>query len=228
MEHLESFADSRLIANCVHCGGSTETRDHCPSRILLDEPYPAHLPVLPACADCNAGFSLDEEYFACLVEVASTGGPEKVKRPKVARILEQKPALAERLRQAKTVGENGGIIFAIEQQRVRNVVLKLARGHAAFELSEPQHEDPGHVSFIPIHLLSDDARNHFETSPAPRVWPEVGSRAMQRMLIAGDSAFSDWIEVQEGQYRYIAVAGGPVMVRIVVGEYLGCEVIWDR
>lgn len=52
---------------------------------------------------------------------------------------------------------------------------------------------------------------------------------MQRMVIctAGPTVFGpDWIEVQPGQYRYFAIAQGAVMVRIVIGEYLACEVIW--
>jgi len=73
MDLVESFADDRLVAYCVHCAGGTETRDHCPSRMLLDKPYPENLPFLPSCTSCNRGFSLDEEYFACLVECARTG-----------------------------------------------------------------------------------------------------------------------------------------------------------
>jgi len=170
---------------------------------------------------------MDEEYFACLVECARTGSIESVTRPKIHRILSQKPALAERLKQAKTITEGGGTIFSVEDERVKTVVIKLARGHAAFELSEPQHDYPSHVMTTPIHLLGADTRNHFETSPVPRVWPELGSRAMRRMLIAGSEVHSDWIEVQEGQYRYLAVTGGELMIRIVIGEYLACEVIWD-
>ncbi len=94
MEYLQSYADSRLIAACIHCGAETKTRDHCPSRILLDEPYAANLPVVPACAKCNGGFSLDEEYFACLVECARTGSVESVLRPKIRWILNESPALA--------------------------------------------------------------------------------------------------------------------------------------
>ncbi len=66
MDLVEPFADDRLVANCVHCAAGTETRDHCPSRMLLDKPYPENLPFLPSCTSCNRGFSLDEEYFACL------------------------------------------------------------------------------------------------------------------------------------------------------------------
>jgi len=64
MEHLDSYADDRLVLGCTYCHRDTDTREHVPSRILLDEPYLDNLPVLPACAKCNQGFSLDEEYFA--------------------------------------------------------------------------------------------------------------------------------------------------------------------
>jgi hypothetical protein len=48
MQQLRSYADERLVASCVYCGNVTETRDHVPSRILLDEPYPENLPVVPS------------------------------------------------------------------------------------------------------------------------------------------------------------------------------------
>jgi len=227
MERLESFADERLVAACVHCGGATETRDHCPSRVLLDEPHPENLPYLPACASCNSGFSLDEEYFACLVECARTGSLEAVRRPKIRRILEHSPALAARLIQARSVADSGETWFALERDRISNVVLKLARGHAAYELSEPQFEVPAHVMIMPLQVLTPEARDHFETPPATFGWPEVGSRAMQRMAVAfGAPGISPWVYVQPGQYRYLAVAEGAVLIRIVISEYLACEVIW--
>jgi len=227
MQQLQSFADSRLVAACIHCGADTETRDHCPSRVLLDEPYPENLPIVPACASCNRGFSLDEQYFACLVECARTGSAEAVQRPKIRRILQKSPALAARLAQARRVTADGEVSFPLEEERIKTVILKLARGHAAFELSEPLRKEPSHVMVTPLHLLAVDARQHFETLPEVSVWPEVGSRAMQRMVVAGDAVSGPgWIDVQEGQYRYLAVAHAAVMIRFVVGEYLACEVIW--
>ena len=81
---------------------------------------------------------------------------------------------------------------------------------------------------IPIHLLSAEAREHFEQAPATAVWPEVGSRAMQRMAVAFSApGTSPWVEVQEGRYRYLAVAEGAILIRIVISEYLACELIWD-
>lgn len=229
MDQLQSLADDRLLVGCIHCTGPTETRDHVPSRILLDEPYPEHLPVVPACASCNTAFSLDEEYVACLIEVARTGSVESVERPKIRRILQSSPALAARLAQARVVDEKGVASFTAENERVKNVVLKLARGHAAFELNEQQLDEPSHIMVAPLHTLAPSAREHFESPPQPTAWPEVGTRAMQRMVIADQSVYHlGWVDVQEGQYRYAVISEGAVMVRFVLGEYLACEVIWGE
>ena len=231
MEYLNSYADDGLVIGCIHCGACTDTRDHVPSRVLLDEPYPENLPVLPACAQCNEGFSLDEEYVACLVECARTGSVDAVQRPKIHRILNDSPALAARIKRARTVAATGEVSFRAENARVRNVAVKLARGHAAYELSEQKLDPPSHVMFVPLHTLSNEACEHFENPPQPSAFPEVGTRAMQRMVIsmAGPTVLGpDWINVQKRQYRYLAIAEDAVMVRFVMGEYLAREVIWDR
>src|ERR1039457_1039218 len=170
MEHLNSYADDRLVVGCIYCHGDADTREHVPSRILLDEPYPDNLPFLPACAKCNQGFSLDEEYFACLIECARTGSIDRVERPKIRRILQDSPALAARIMQARTVADNGDIVFNTENDRVRSVVLKLARGHAVYELDEQKPEEPSHVMFVPLHTLDTRAREHFENPPTPSGW----------------------------------------------------------
>lgn len=64
----------RLDLICSYCGVNyPDTKDHVPSKILLDEPYPENLPVVPCCSKCNSSFSLDEEYVACLLECAIHG-----------------------------------------------------------------------------------------------------------------------------------------------------------
>jgi hypothetical protein len=51
---------------------------------------------------------------------------------------------------------------------------------------------------------------------------------MSRLLVTSNGQlFNDpWIEVQEGRYRYAAIADGRVSVRIVIDEYLAAEVRW--
>jgi hypothetical protein len=228
MEQLRPYSDERLLASCVYCGGATESRDHVPSLILLDEPYPENLPVVPSCQSCNGGYSLDEEYFACFVECARVGSVEAATRPKIARKLTENPKLAARIASARSINESGAISFAIERERARNVLLKLARGHLAYEASEILRRAPTHFLIAPFETLDDDARKHFEAVPSSAVWPEVGSRAMQRLIVAGNEATDDgWIEVQSRQYRYFVIAERAVIVRMAVSEYLACEVIWD-
>ena len=231
MEQLRNFGDERQLAFCAYCGSGTETRDHVPSKVFLDEPYPANLPVVPACQSCNEGFSLDEEYVACLAECAVTGSvnADNVRRDKVRSILLRTPSLSSRLRQAGEVGE--GTSLRIEPERVRNVVLKLARGHAAFELNEPQLDEPSHVAFVLLFSMTQEVREDFETPPRSSILPEVGSRATQRLVVSepGASVSSLWLIVQRGRYRYLTSVAGGVIVRVVIGEYLGCEVVWrDR
>src|SRR5450759_3414803 len=105
---LMNFGDERQVAQCAYCGADTPTRDHVPSRVFLDEPYPDQLPVVPACQNCNEGFSIDEEYLACLIEcvVAGSTYPGDIRRAKIRRTLQARPALAGRL--ARAIYEQNG------------------------------------------------------------------------------------------------------------------------
>jgi len=133
---------------------------------------------------------------------------------------------------SRHVTENG-TSFDIDIGRVRRLVVKLAQGHAAFELNEKLDEDPHTVSFFPLHLLNAAERKQFEEIedlPMFLPWPEVGSRAMQRAAAGCDLSLGtsdlSWIEVQSGRYRYLTVAYTPVEVRMVLSEYLRCRVAW--
>jgi hypothetical protein len=49
---------------CIYCGvAPATTSDHVPPKCLFAEPRPDNLYTVPCCATCNAGFSLDDEYF---------------------------------------------------------------------------------------------------------------------------------------------------------------------
>jgi hypothetical protein len=225
MQRLRNYGDSRQRAQCVHCGGDTATGDHVPSKVLLDRPYPPNLPVVPACPACNGGFSVDEPYLACLIACTLLGSVDSERlRPKVRRILAARPAIREALRSSRREDKDG-ISFEPNHDRVLNVILKLARGHAAFELNEPQFEEPESVSVRPLISMSDEERADFETPPKCSVWPEVGSRESQRLASRWPDG-SSWLLLQPGRYRYLASVGDGMVVRIVLSEYLACEVTW--
>ena len=176
VDQLRDYADSRLLSGCIYCGGPDETRDHVPSRCLLERPYPENLPVVGCCNKCNKGFSEDEQYLVCLVESALCGStdPSKIQRPSVARTLQNTPAFRARIEAAKTETDDR-VVFAVERPRVANVMLKLARGHAAFELSQPCRIEPDHFWCGQLKDLPADARGEFDAAHVQDVFGEVGS-----------------------------------------------------
>lgn len=226
MEHLDNFGDSRQMARCVYCGGNTSTRDHVPSKIFLDEPFPENLPNVPACTECNSGFSRDEEYLACLIECARTRGtdPSNIQREKIKKSLTHSIGLAHLIKVSQTTSKDGLTVFRFDSGRVRNVLLKLVKGHSAFELNEPQYTEPTILNFEPIHTLSETERLNFNTPPPSTAYPEVGSRGMHRAV----SNQADWVAVQDGRYRYLtAIVREKCIIRLIISEYLACEAIWD-
>jgi hypothetical protein len=125
------YGDQREIGGCIHCGGPADTLDHVPSKLFLDDPLPANVDGCAACFACNNSLGSDEEYLACILECAATGqaDPDLVERRKVANILRNSPALVGRLKRTKTETD-AGLVWAIEENRVKRVLVKLARGHA--------------------------------------------------------------------------------------------------
>jgi hypothetical protein len=233
MRHFACHGDDRNKGFCVHCGGPPETKDHLPSKVLLDEPLPANVFVSPACFSCNNGLAPDEEYVAALIECVLAGevDPPLIGRLKIAKTLASSVRLTERLGRARRI-ENGLPVWDVEQERLRNVLLKLARGHAAYELNDPRLEEPDVCMVRPIPTMSADEYADFEDRPKPGVvelgvWPEVGSRMMSRLLIAENEVFNEGWLVQEGRYRYKMNWHAGLDVRIVIREYLACQVVWE-
>ena len=140
MDPRKLFADERHSAYCVFCGAEPSTREHVASRVLLDDPLPDDLPLVRSCYECNSGFSQDEEYLACLIDCVVSGStdPSCVHREKVRNCLRHSPALAARIAAGQSTDENGTVVWKPEADRVRTIIVKLARGHAAHQFSEPQ------------------------------------------------------------------------------------------
>jgi hypothetical protein len=61
-------------------------------------------------------------------------------------------------------------------------------------------------------------------------YPEIGSRAFLSVFAVGGQAFDSeggWTVLQKGRYRFALPDGEPTAVRIVMSEYLACEVVWE-
>ncbi len=228
--HPPSYGDRRMLLYCIHCGAKPDTQDHNPSYIFLDKPYPDELATVGVCDTCNNGFSKDEPYLAAFIEAARTGDhlPSKNWRPKMRGVVKNDRRLSESIAASRSEAD-GTVFWAIDLLRVKKVVEKLARGHAAFELTDWPDDTPPVVKIVPLHVLDIEARRAFETPPRYPGWPEVGSRALYRRMrrFPSDDQFG-WVCIQAGRYRYAADgSGNNATVRMVFSEYLAAEVIWE-
>lgn len=233
MDPKHLFMDERHRGSCAYCGAIPDSRDHVPSKVLIDEPYPPDLPVVNACSHCNESFSLSEQYIACLIECVLVGStdPQIATRPKIKRILTDNPSLRMRIDGSRRDEKDGAIVWYPEENRVSEIVLMLARGHVAYELC-PMLEDPHTLSWTPIISLTEGQRNQFERDPESTwsVWPEIGTRAFYRNTGKAPDKFEtdgSWLIIQPGRYRYAVTESEAVSVRMVLSEYLACLVVWQ-
>ena len=229
MDPKKLFIDDRLKGVCAYCGGIPGTRDHVPSKILLDEPYPENLPVAESCSSCNQGFSASEEYLACLIECVINGStrPNESFRPKVAATLKARPAIANRIEAGKQVDASGNLIWQPERGRVEEVILKLARGHMAYELGIQRIDSPEVMDIFPLPSLTENQVENFFSLPSSHLYPEIGSRAFVSVCSGKQRAFESWLVIQDGRYQYAIGQSEGDWVKIVISNYLACHVAWD-
>lgn len=234
MKNITDFADQRNKSWCIHCGlwlsGVQVSRDHVPSKTLLNEPYPANIPVIKTCLSCNSGFSADEEYFSVFLECVRKGGtdPKQHDNPKIISALTKKPNLRDLIEASKREERNKEkpeYFWEPNQSRIDRVILKNARGHAFFEYGEPMLSEPTYIRAVPLQSLTNEQINNFEEIQDNGLLPEVGSRMMTRVF-TGQDLHKGWVIVQPGNYRYSVTQQGLMLVRSVIGEYLATEVYW--
>jgi hypothetical protein len=89
--------------------------------------------------------------------------------------------------------------------------------------------------------MNEERLDEFDSIHVVGIFGEIGSRGMQRIMVVQttlqsgsgerrtvDLVVNDWVDVQEGRYRYHAIDyGDAVRIKLVIGEYLACEVIWS-
>ncbi|MGF6439138.1 hypothetical protein [Kosakonia sp. 1610] len=229
MDPKKLFIDDRMKGICAYCGGTPNSRDHVPSKVLLDEPYPKNLPVVESCTSCNQGFSAAEEYIACLIECVMHGTtiPNEKFRPKIFATLNARPSIASRIENGKQADRHGNLFWQPEEGSVKEVVLKLARGHIAYELGIQRIDEPEFIDISPLPSMTKEQLEIFFSLSSSHLYPEIGSRAFVSVLSGKVSAFENWLVVQNGRYQYAIGQSDGDWVKIIINGYLACHVIWD-
>ena len=245
---LKPFVDySREgVHYCIYCGAIAGTREHVPSRVFLKKPLPSDLPVLPACQKCNNGFSTDElytkTYIECLKELLNNNNPDCLWIDSADRkaVRDAKSAVKEAI-DTKTL---------CYDKRIGRVLLKLAVGHAVYELSEGYYSlkwngTPLYTKYIIRSMVNEAEWNDLEYAEVmnDKMLPEIGSRvfrnliALQIPLISVETEESsnlnlvmmDWTDIQDGVYRYISyLDGNKLVVKMIIMDYLYGEVVFQE
>ena len=225
---------NRLVYNrknngmiCIYCGRKAQTREHCPPKSFFPEhDFPDNLRVLPACAECNNSFSLDEEivrdFLNCSYDRCFN---LKNEYPSViceyVKLAEQKNALVE---------------------PVKRIFSKVAQGLAIYEMSDCFGEDgwvPEVTDYIFRHWVDENEWNDLKLPISINILPELGSRASNNFLliqsIGGDEAEIlesinvMWIEIKEKVFEYITwIQDDIIRVRMILRDFFFIEVDFYR
>jgi hypothetical protein len=110
----------------------------------------------------------------------------------------------------------------MNDSRLLEFLVHMARGHALYEQSLACPHDPVAVHIGLLGEICMKTRIQRIWDPANALWPEVGSRAMQRLV----QAQNEWVVVEPGRYRYSTIMTEGIVVRIVLHEHIAVEVEW--
>lgn len=207
---------------CVYCGEKAYTREHCPPKFLLFDPYPPNLSELPACYECNNGFSALEEKVKGLIfdiediELGKEGISGKSLRGDVAKIYSER----------------------IFPDYFKKIFTKIARGHAVYKLGDGF----GDSSYIPLSievvLKSFVSESDWLDRSLPTVietLPELGARSLEDIfalecindedVMSSKSMYVDWTISQENVYRYLTLfQKDRIMVQMIIRECIWVQV----
>lgn len=222
-------------SGCIYCGKPAGTREHVPSKSLLIEPFPENLPTIPACFECNNGFSADEEYFICFLELLKSAVYSDYSISEhVNGILSKKESL-HRLIESQISSKDGYIYPSYDINRFNRIITKLAIGHAGYEYDDLNFDGAEDLWFEFAPNISEEYKAEFESPKSLNVIPEISSRFSCNACIIqnvdnGEAfALSDWITVQEQRYSYNVSLNdsGGVSVKIIILDFLYCQVDFE-
>ncbi len=138
-----------MRALCYNCGiREATTRDHIISKTLIPNPRPPNLPTVPACRECNEGFSKDEEYFRD--RLAGVIGDPNYKGQsmwnKAWKSMQRKRAKGKKFGLFKDIVQldfsvltNEGVSdkgIRMQKKRVNRVIQKIVRGFYYYHFKE--------------------------------------------------------------------------------------------
>ncbi len=234
---------------CVYCGEKSDTREHSPSKVFLEKPYPEDLPVLPACRKCNNGFSDDELYTEIYIDSLKylSGYSQNLREQNLERIKKNSAFLDAQSDLSKYY--NGEKISI--NQKIERILTKLAICHMVYELSEGYGTDncQTHPKLISYSFLFDMSKTEIDNFDGfvfmdNKKLPIIGSRVFDKIYVLepvlncwdGSETkklqipIMNWTDIQEHNYKYISWLENDdtFRVKIVIHDFLFAEIVFDQ
>jgi len=226
--------NKRFESVCIYCRSNpAKSKEHLPSRVFIDIPYPNEYSIVPACEKCNIGFSADEVYVSCFVDKLRNALSDYMipLRGKTISALSHDNELA-RILCEQIRAESDKIYVNYQPEPFLKILIKLAKGHLC-QLQDKVIESDCLVecTFKFKNDLSELEVYNFEELPLAEIASECGSNfthallVVERVGLQPSQVLIPWDEVQEGNYRYLTYfADNKFVVRIVICETLFAEV----
>lgn len=262
MEHRAYLGDQRFaphieystseLCYCIYCGNKADSREHIPSKIFIDKPYPPNLYLVPACKACNNSFSADELYtWFVLKHLEREFGETKLSEHEEQRYNKYPSIRSKVINDIHAFSEDKTSCYFFRSGRVERVLAKLAIGHMVYELSEGYYTESEYswniervvYGFRPV--LSKEVIFDYDCAIDIKelMLPEVGSRVYDHIYpitiplsqvdtdhrLVLSSLLLDWTDIQDQKYRYIALIDANLaQVNIVIDEFLFATVFFTR
>lgn len=224
------YQDNRIAQYCIYCGETkNNSKDHVPSKCLIDKPYPENLPTVACCPECNNSFSKIEEYTSCLLEMI-----KKLKlqnydykiRDKIQTSLEFNTKLQYQIKE-----EIKNSTF--NKTRIFNFLSKQAKGHIFYHFSIFKWNETPKIEIYTVLDLTDSEIKTFLNTPEREKIGELGSRDCYDVLMVEDhdgnmiKSFYLWNTVQEEQYEYLTyLERNQIVVKIIIGGFFLCKITY--
>lgn len=185
--------------------------------------------ILPACFSCNNSFSENEKYFICFIDyLKSIVFNNYSIKEKTIKLFNKYPYIKKKIEDEIKVFKKY-IDFRYDKEAIESILLKIGKGHMAYEFSEPFLGTPKVFNYDFIFNLSSKELEKFNKPIISDITPEIGSRQFEQLYLSNDGDILYlWKIIKENEYRYLTyISSDHIGVRFIVSEFLLCEILWD-
>ena len=152
-----------------------------------------------------------------------------VKRSKIQKTFDTRPNIESEFENSTKYTLTGNVEYIeYNNDKIKNIVLKLSIGHAIYSLSVINFDEPNIINYKFSPELTQEELDNFNFEPISDISSEIGSRgAVYVSFFENGLPITTWNIIQDSQYRFLVFQNKyTTTVRIVIGEYFYSEVIW--